>query len=112
MVPCPTDSAPETTPGEPLVSPSPLRFDPGAYRSGHRGFLLRWCHRTSFLHLPPTIARPPPSRPDNNTGEGDEQFDAGQSLSHQATKASKENSQPRRRLGLGAAQARPKAASR
>jgi hypothetical protein len=47
MVLCPTDIAPETTPGEPLAGPSPLRFDPRAYRSGHRGFLLRWCHRTS-----------------------------------------------------------------
>jgi hypothetical protein len=53
MVLCPTDIAPETTPGEPLVSPSPLRFDPCACRSGHRGFLLRWCHR--LLHLPPLL---------------------------------------------------------
>jgi hypothetical protein len=53
MVLCPTDIAPETAPGVPHVSPSPLRFDPCAYRSDHRGFLLRWRHRiSSSLCLP------------------------------------------------------------
>jgi hypothetical protein len=53
MVLCSTDIAPETAPGVPLVSPSPLRFDPREYRSGHRGFLLRWRHRiSSSIWLP------------------------------------------------------------